>query len=102
MESQFRGKKYLVTGAGSGIVRGLARQLTDLGAEVWGVSRTKENLQSLQEESSNFHGVPLDLTDWDTTRSTLQSLPTMDGLVNNAAVAICRPFFSVIPEDFDL
>ena len=47
MESQFRGKKYLVTGAGSGIGRGLAKQLTELGAEVWGVSRTKENLQSL-------------------------------------------------------
>ena len=48
MESQFRGKRYLVTGAGSGIGRGLAKQLTELGAEVWGVSRTKENLQSLQ------------------------------------------------------
>ena len=47
MESEFRGKKYLVTGAGSGIGRGLAKQLTDLGAEVWGVSRTKQNLQSL-------------------------------------------------------
>ena len=47
MESQFRGKKYLVTGAGSGIGRGLAKQLTELGAEVWGVSRTRENLQSL-------------------------------------------------------
>ena len=47
MESDFRGRKYLVTGAGSGIGRGLARQLTDLGAEVWGVSRTRENLQSL-------------------------------------------------------
>ena len=57
---------------------------------------------SPQEECPNFHGLELDLTDWDTTRATLQTLPTMDGLVNNAAVAICRPFFSVVPEDFDL
>ena len=26
----------------------------------------------------------------------------MDGLVNNAALAICKPFLEVPPEDFDL
>ena len=55
-----------------------------------------------QEECTNFHAVELDLTDWTSTRSALESLPTMDGLVNNAAVAICRPFLEVVPEDFDL
>ena len=58
MESQFRGKKYLVTGAGSGIGRGLAKQLTELGAEVWGVSRTKENLQSLAVSLQSVRALP--------------------------------------------
>ena len=45
--SDFRGKRYLVTGVGSGIGRSLAIQLSSMGAEVWGVSKTKANLDSL-------------------------------------------------------
>ena len=47
MGSDFSGKKYLVTGVGSGIGRALAIELAQSGAEVWGVSRTKSNLDSL-------------------------------------------------------
>ena len=47
MVSDFSGKKYLVTGVGSGIGRALAIELAQSGAEVWGVSRTKSNLDSL-------------------------------------------------------
>ena len=47
MEKDFVGKKYLVTGVGSGIGRSLAIQLSNMGAEVWGVSKTKANLDSL-------------------------------------------------------
>lgn len=47
MASDFSGKKYLVTGVGSGIGRALAVELANSGAEVWGCSRTKSNLDSL-------------------------------------------------------
>ena len=47
MESDFLGKKYLVTGVGSGIGRALAIELAKFGADVWGVSKTKSNLDSL-------------------------------------------------------
>ena len=47
MESDFLGKKYLVTGVGSGIGRALAIELANFGADVWGVSKTKSNLDSL-------------------------------------------------------
>eukprot|EP00092_Neocalanus_flemingeri_P032384 GFUD01035209.1.p1 GENE.GFUD01035209.1~~GFUD01035209.1.p1 ORF type:complete len:245 (-),score=77.03 GFUD01035209.1:73-807(-) len=102
METDFRGKRYLVTGVGAGIGRGVAKQLVQLGAEVWGVSRTKANLESLQEECPAVQTVHLDLTDWEATKAALEPLPAMDGLVNNAAVAVVAPFLEVKPEDFDL
>jgi len=99
-----KGQKVLVTGAGAGIGRGLTKSLLEMGAEVWAVSRTKANLESLKEEcsSSLLHIVPVDLTDWEATRSALSPLPRMDGLVNNAAVAICTPFLQVTPGEIDL
>ena len=54
MASDFSGKKYLVTGVGSGIGRALAIELAQSGAEVWGVSRTKSNLDSLSVRLLRF------------------------------------------------
>ena len=54
MEEGFAGKKYLVTGVGSGIGRSLAIQLYNMGAEVWGVSKTKANLDSLAVRQNSF------------------------------------------------
>merc|ERR1712037_473941 len=84
--------------------RGLTKSLLEMGAEVWAVSRTLANLESLKDEcsSSLLHIVPVDLTDWEATRSALSPLPRMDGLVNNAAVAICTPFLQVTPGEIDL
>ena len=44
----------------------------------------------------------MDLTDWEATKAALEPLPVMDGLVNNAAIAVVQPFLDVNPEDFDL
>jgi NAD(P)-dependent dehydrogenase (short-subunit alcohol dehydrogenase family) len=44
----------------------------------------------------------VDLTDWAATTAALAPLPTMDGLVNNAAVAICTPLLQVTEGEFDL
>merc|ERR1719378_215335 len=102
MGSDFEGKKYLVTGVGACIGRGVAQELIKLGAKVWGVSRTKANLDSLKEECPGIECVHLDLTDWEATKAALEPLPVMDGLVNNAAIAVVQPFLDVNPEDFDL
>jgi len=98
------GQRVLVTGAGAGIGRGLTKSLLEMGAEVWAVSRTLANLESLKAECDSplLHIVAVDLTDWEATRSALSPLPRMDGLVNNAAVAICTPFLQVTPGEIDL
>merc|ERR1711915_584328 len=102
MGTDFEGKKFLVTGVGAGIGRGVAQELTKLGARVWGVSRTKANLDSLKEECPGIECVHLDLTNWEATKAALEPLPVMDGLVNNAAIAVVQPFLDVNPEDFYL
>jgi NAD(P)-dependent dehydrogenase (short-subunit alcohol dehydrogenase family) len=43
----------------------------------------------------------VDLTDWEATVSALSALPTMHGVVNNAAVAVLSSFLETKPEDFD-
>ena len=50
MPFDFTGKKILVTGAGRGIGRGLVNALVEVGGEVYDLSLTKENLDSLVEE----------------------------------------------------
>ena len=86
MPFDFSGKKILITGAGRGIGRELAKEVTKLGGEVYAVSKTKENLDSLTKESEWIHPIEADLGDWDYTRVVLEKLDVMDGVVNNAGV----------------
>ena len=57
MSGELAGKRGLVTGAGAGIGRGLALQLASQGVEVWAVSRTQANLDTLQAECPALHCV---------------------------------------------
>ncbi|XP_023331818.1 L-xylulose reductase isoform X1 [Eurytemora carolleeae] len=97
----FNGRRVLVTGAGAGIGRGICKALYESGAEVYGVSRTQENLNSLKVECPDLVTVCVDLSDWDATRAALSLLPTMHGVVNNAAIAINGSCLTAKPEDFD-
>ena len=87
MPFDFTGKKILITGAGRGIGRELAKDVAKLGGEVYAVSKTKENLDSLAKESERIHPVVADLSDWNNTRVVLEKLDVMDGVVNNAGVS---------------
>ena len=87
MPFDFTGKKILITGAGRGIGRELAKEVAKLGGEVYAVSKTKENLDSLTKESERIHPILIDLGDWANTRAVLEKLDVMDGVVNNAGVS---------------
>ena len=85
MNSFFAGKKYLVTGASRGIGRALAKELSKAGGEVYALSRTKDTLDSLAKENDRIYPIIADVSDWDLTRSIVEKMDCLDGVVNNAA-----------------
>jgi L-xylulose reductase len=88
----------------SGIGRDLVRELVKLGAFVIGVSRSAGPLNEIKEElkGGGFQALQLDLSDWNLTRETLKNLDVkLDGIVNNAGIAIIKPFSELTEDDFD-
>lgn len=78
--------------------------MSEIGANVYAISRSVEPLQALKNECPNINVVAIDLSKWDETRSALTKLlkdKTIDGLVNNAGLAICKPFGELTEKDFD-
>ncbi|XP_013199146.1 L-xylulose reductase [Amyelois transitella] len=101
MEISFKGKRILVTGAGQGIGRGIAVELWRAGANIVALSRTRSHLEALQSEYPSIDIVDVDVADWNKTREVVESLGHFDALVNNAAIAICDPFFECTSEAYD-
>jgi len=102
MDLDFSDRRILVTGAGRGIGRQLCQVLAKkTGATVFALSQTQENLTTLKKECPNIQTVCVDVNDWNATRKAVQAILPIDGLVNNAAVALLDSFFKVSPEDFD-
>ena len=85
MPFDFSGKRFLVTGAGRGIGRELAKAIVNAGGEVYALSKTKDLLDSLAKESENIHVMQVDLSDWEATRKAIDELSVLHGVVNNAA-----------------
>lgn len=92
----------LVTGAGAGIGNALVKQLAASGATVIAVARNEEQLKDLVAiDAEHIKPLLLDLCDWNKVREGLSTVPLLDGLVNNAGVAIIKPFAELTEEDFD-
>lgn len=93
------GQVIIVTGAGKGIGRGIARDVAASGGTVIGCSRTKTDLDSLEDEI-RLHGegdcktITADITTIDGLESLFdfaeQTAGHIDGVVNNAGVNILR------------
>lgn len=85
----------------TGIGRGIVVELWRAGANIVALSRTRSHLESLQIEYPSIDIVDVDISDWNKTREIIESLGHFDALVNNAGVAVCEPFLSSSPANFD-
>lgn len=84
-----------------GIGNELCRTLALCKAKVIAVSRSIEPLQILKGEYPEIEIISVDLSDWFATTEALKDLNTIDGLVNNAGIAIIKPFEDLTEKDID-
>jgi L-xylulose reductase len=97
---RFHQQRILVTGAGKGIGREIARRLAAEGAEIVAVSRTEADLTSLVDE---IRCVPLlgDVGVGDEARRLGEAAGRVDLLVNNAGISLPQPFLETTGAAFD-
>ena len=111
MKNNLKGKKVLVTGAGTGIGRGIAIAFASLGAEVaLHYSRSSagaENaVKEIQERGGRAAAFKADFEKVEPlkemARQAVDFLGGLDVLVNNAAITMNKPFEQVTVEQFDI
>lgn len=87
-----------------GIGRDLCERLDAMDASVFAISRSVEPLKELAANHPRIKTIQLDLSDWKETRAELEKYfkdIKIDGLVNNAGIAICKPISELSETDFD-
>ncbi|MFL6646974.1 MAG: SDR family oxidoreductase [Sulfurifustaceae bacterium] len=107
--SSFQGQRVLITGAGSGIGRAIARHLAAVGARLCVVGRTASALESLCEElrslPTTVHAVVCDLDQDDDVRRIRHHVEGnfggLDILVHSAGVIAMESLDEVSLAEFD-
>jgi len=82
-------RTIVITGGATGIGYGIAARLVNDGDDVVLVSRSRDKLEAAAESLADSPGAvsyyPIDVRDHDAVAATIDALPRVDGLVNNAA-----------------
>lgn len=97
------GKLILVTGASSGIGRGIATACAKMGATVIMNGRNEDRLQKVLESlpEGEHQIVAADLADKESVTAMVDALPKLDGIVQCAGVANRIPCKSITQESID-
>ncbi|HWT56789.1 MAG TPA: SDR family oxidoreductase [Rhizobium sp.] len=96
----FNGKTVIVTGAGKGIGREIARMLVERGAHVVALTRSAADVDALREEP-RCRALQVDLADADATRKAAIAALPADFLINCAGTTELQPFLETTVEAFD-
>ena len=109
MGAKLDGKVAVVTGAGRGIGRVIARTLADSGAHLVAAARTTEEIDSLADEIAGAGGkaiaVRTDVTDETSVKDLFCAIDDkygrVDVLINNAGMGVFSHIVDCSSEDFD-
>ncbi len=101
MEINFKGKRAIVTGAGSGIGRDIAKSLYEAGATTYGVSLLQSELDSLQTECPDIIPICQDISDWKATQEAIENIGPVDILVNCAGIFSSATLMTLTENDYD-
>ncbi|MFI5356519.1 MAG: SDR family NAD(P)-dependent oxidoreductase [Opitutales bacterium] len=105
-----KGKRFLVTGGGTGIGQGIVVQLAAAGAHVCfsyhaSIRGAEETLRQVEGHAGKVWALPANLENMDEgvrlVDAAVRQLGGIDGLVCNAGPTIPRPFLEITPEIWD-
>jgi NAD(P)-dependent dehydrogenase (short-subunit alcohol dehydrogenase family) len=100
MDSNFNGKRALITGGGRGIGREIAVLLDSLGAKVVVIDRIEEDMEVLKQDIE-CETIRAELTDPVAAKKAAEQALPIDFLINCAGVVILEPFLDTTIENFN-
>jgi len=108
-EKQVMGEVAVVTGAGHGIGRNIAKQLVRLGVRVacWDINKegAEETVMELEKEGGQAMAVVVDVSDREAVRNAAMVTRSQMGevtlLFNNAGIMPCKPVFNYTEKEIE-